>query len=66
MTDRDTYTEAEYLPIGEAARVLGVSVETVRRWNSRGLIKSSRTLGGQRRFARAEVDRVKTEVTSEA
>ena len=49
----------EQLPIGEAARILGVAVETVRRWDREGLIKSTRTLGGQRRFTRAEIERVK-------
>ncbi len=61
MTDRHTYsTEADLLPIGEAARRLGVSIETVRRWDKAGHIISTRTVGGQRRFAAAEVERVKT------
>lgn len=49
----------EQLPIGVAARELGVSVETVRRWSREGLIASTRTLGNQRRFARSEIDRIK-------
>lgn len=49
----------ELLPIGDVARALGVSVETVRRWDRQGLITSTRTLGGQRRFSRSEVERVK-------
>lgn len=57
MVDRDTQSEQELLPIGEAARLLGVSVETVRRWDSDGRIKSIRTLGGQRRFSRADIER---------
>lgn len=60
MTDRDTYSEpGDLLSIGEAARVLCVSVETIRRWDREHLIASTRTPGGQRRFARAEVERVK-------
>lgn len=59
MPDSDTYAaEDELLPIGDAARLLGVSVDTVRRWDRDGLIESTRTLGGQRRFRRSEIDRV--------
>lgn len=52
-------TPDHLLPIGETARLLGVSVGTVRRWEDGGLIRSERTAGGQRRFARSEVERVK-------
>jgi len=34
--------------LGQAARVLGVSVDTVRRYADRGRLESSRTPGGQR------------------
>jgi len=34
--------------LGDAAAVLGVSVDTVRRWVDSGRVPSSRTLGGQR------------------
>lgn len=57
MTDRDTQSDPEaLLPIGEAARLLGVSVETVRRWDRLGQIASIRTIGGQRRFRRSEIN----------
>ena len=60
MTTRDTYTaEGDLLPIGEAARLLGVSIETIRRWDRAGRLPSTRTLGGQRRFARADVERAR-------
>lgn len=51
-------SESEMLPIGTAARLLGVSVDTVRRWERDGKIKGRRTMGGQRRFPRAEIDRL--------
>jgi excisionase family DNA binding protein len=53
----DGYTEhgAELLPIGETARALGVSVDTIRRWESDGKLNATRTLGNQRRFRRAYV-----------
>ncbi|MSZ77757.1 MAG: helix-turn-helix domain-containing protein [Actinobacteria bacterium] len=63
---RDAYPAAsvgadddDLIPIGEAARILGVTVETVRRWNRAGQIEAGRTVGGQRRFRRSEVERVK-------
>jgi excisionase family DNA binding protein len=40
----------------EAARYLGVSVATVRRWSNAGILRGSRTPGGQRRFSREELD----------
>lgn len=47
------------VPIGTAASLLQVSVDTVRRWEGEGKIKATRTLGGQRRFSMAEIERVK-------
>ena len=35
--------------IGEAAEALGVSLATVRRWETSGKITAERTAGGQRR-----------------
>ena len=52
-TDTDTM-----VPIGEAARRLGVSVDTLRRWERAGRIVAVRTAGGQRRYTDAEVERV--------
>ena len=37
--------------IGEAARITGVSISTLRRWERQGLIEPTRTLGGQRRYS---------------
>lgn len=53
------------LPIGEAARVIGVAVETIRRWEADGKIESVRTPSGHRRFTTAEVARVKAARTSD-
>ncbi len=47
------------LAIGDVARALGVTVDTIRRWDSEGRIKSFRTPGGQRRFDAAEVERLR-------
>ncbi|HEY4452452.1 MAG TPA: helix-turn-helix domain-containing protein [Solirubrobacteraceae bacterium] len=40
----------------EAARYLGVSLATIRRWTDAGHIGCYRTPGGQRRFSRAQLD----------
>jgi excisionase family DNA binding protein len=40
----------------QAARYLGVSLATVRRWTDAGHVSCYRTPGGQRRFAREQLD----------
>jgi excisionase family DNA binding protein len=45
------------LSISEAARVLGVSLSTVRRWSDAGVLPSYRTPGGQRRYNREQLER---------
>lgn len=47
--------------IGEAAAMLGVRVETLRRWEREGRLASSRTPGGQRRVSASEVARLLVE-----
>jgi len=59
MPSTHTGETQDLLSIGEAARRLGVSVNTLRRWDERGLIASTRTLGGQRRFLTEDVDRLR-------
>jgi excisionase family DNA binding protein len=44
-------------PISTAARMLGVSVGTLRNWDRAGKIHSTR-LGDKRRFSQAELERV--------
>jgi len=46
------------LRIGEAAEMLGVSVETVRRWGTEGRLELVRTEGNQRRVSVASVHRL--------
>jgi excisionase family DNA binding protein len=48
-----------HLSVREAARLLEVGVSTVKRWADNGIITSFRTVGGHRRFARHEVERVR-------
>lgn len=40
----------------QAARYLGVSLATVRRWTNDGHLHGYRTPGGQRRFSRQQLD----------
>ena len=46
-------TGADWLPISEAARALGVSPSTLRGWAAEGRVPHVRTAGGHRRFHRA-------------
>ena len=48
----------EHLSIGEVAERTGVSVSALRFYEAEGMISSSRSAGGQRRFARDELRRV--------
>jgi molybdopterin-binding protein len=49
------------LRIGEAAKALGVRVETLRRWEREGNLRTGRTRGGQRTVPAAEVARLLAE-----
>jgi len=46
----------DLLHSGEAARILQVSVETLRRWSNNGALPVILTPGGQRRFRRSDVN----------
>jgi len=46
----------DWLSIGEAAKFLGVSRDTLRRWEKRGKIKSYRTPGGRRRYTMYDLE----------
>lgn len=48
--------------MGEAARLLGVSVDTVRRWADQGRFETSRTDGGHREVLGTELARVALEL----
>ena len=46
------------LRIGQAAEILGVSVDTIRRWAADGTLKTKRSDGGQRLVSATEVSRL--------
>ena len=47
--------------VGQAAEMLGVTVETVRRWETEGRLQVDRSTGGQRLVPLAEVTRLLAE-----
>ena len=47
--------------VGEAAELLGVSVDTLRRWSTSGRLRVRRSPGGQRLVARADLRRLQEE-----
>ena len=53
--------EATDIRIGLAAEMLGISVETLRRWEAEGRLRTRRSEGGQRLVPLAEVTRVLAE-----
>lgn len=58
MTNEEPASDTAVLRAGEAAEMLGVTVETLRRWEVEGRIKLERSPGGQRRVPVAEVVRI--------
>ena len=47
--------------VGEAAELLGVSVDTLRRWTASGRLRVRRSAGGQRLVALADIRRLQEE-----
>jgi excisionase family DNA binding protein len=57
MSSANRATSRLGLSTSEAARHLGVSLSTVRRWSDAGHLRGYRTPGGQRRFTVDQLDR---------
>jgi molybdopterin-binding protein len=51
---------AKDLSLGEAARALGVSVDTLRRWDRDGKVRTTRDQNNRRRVPAKEVERLRT------
>ena len=49
--------ENRLLKITEAAKVMGVSVSSLRRWEKEGKISSVRTPGGHRRYRISDIEK---------
>ncbi len=51
----------EYYSVGEAAKTLGISVDTLRRWDRQGRIKTERDSSNRRIVRASEIDRLRGE-----
>ena len=56
VSRRELASKSAYLLPSEVAEVLQVSPKTVTRWAKEGKLASRRTLGGHRRYARADIE----------
>ncbi|EEZ95938.1 DNA (cytosine-5-)-methyltransferase [Legionella longbeachae] len=61
----DVFEEASYVSISDAANVLDASVDTIRRWEKKGLIKAHRSEVGHRLFQITELQRLKAKLFGE-
>ena len=52
------YNNSVKVAISEAARILGVSISTLRRWDKEGKLKADRTPAGHRRYDLAQLKRL--------
>ena len=57
--ENQSFKEKKLVSIGEAAKILGVSIDTVRRWDRNGILHSSRPSGKNRYFSIEELEKVK-------
>lgn len=46
----------DYLSLKDAAKIIGMHPSTVRLWTDKGIIPAHRTVGGHRRYRRADVE----------
>ncbi len=51
--------KSEDVALGEAAKAIGVSIDTLRRWDSAGKLKTIRDRNGRRRVPAAELERLR-------
>jgi molybdopterin-binding protein len=50
----------DYLTAGQAARALGVSLDTLRRWDREGKVETTRDAGNRRLVPASEVERLRS------
>ncbi len=48
----------QWMPIGEAAKYLGISRDTLRRWGKRGKIKAVRSPTNRRYYTKKQLDKI--------
>ena len=59
------HRRAEFLRVAEVAEMFHVSTKTVVRWASEGKLPHVLTLGGHRRFPRADMERLVSQLQRE-
>ncbi|QBC87350.1 MerR family transcriptional regulator [Mycobacterium avium] len=64
MQGKHPASSDELISPGEAAALLGVHVDTVKRWERDGRISSLRTPLNHRRYRRGDVEKLLTEAAS--
>jgi excisionase family DNA binding protein len=63
---RNTNTRPSDLILSsEAARILGISAQSVRAWENAGRLRATKTAGGVRLFSRVEVERLRASLDSQ-
>ncbi len=60
MKVTSTQDRPDLVTVAEAGRLLGVSADTIRRYDAAGKLNSIRTPGNQRRFYREEIETIRT------
>ena len=60
MHTQELFPDHRFVLIGEVASTLGVSIDTVRRWEKKGLLRGIRNQRGQRAFLHEEILAFKT------
>jgi excisionase family DNA binding protein len=53
--------DSQLLTTNDAAKIIGVSSETIRLWESCGKLPAQRTASGQRLFRRDDIERAATD-----
>lgn len=59
MPAKQTYNPDERITVGVAASILGVHPQTLRNYETAGHITATRTIGGERRFRRGDVEELR-------
>jgi len=55
MSEQVSASEHQWLPLGEASKLVGVNQVTLRLWADKGLVRVFRTAGGHRRFVKEDL-----------
>lgn len=58
------HDQVPYITVGEAAKRIGVSRDTIKRWEADGRISALRTPTGHRRYLATDVDGLLREVSA--